>query len=314
VHRRNLIVDPSVLSRAPRITACVSRGVPRWLETPSCQAIPLPIGHAFGPDQWVHSGPPGVARVESIAVTSTVWTQTASLQWAPELRYYEHRAGILRMMKEAGLLTAFKVGDSHAGAQLGDDSHEIDFSHRDLVAAVRARDGDVQRVRRAAELVLSELRPMGVGRASFAFQHLHPLEMDYDDARRTGIASLLGTSELGPVVLGDFANLLDGVAADPPCTVDAEYGIVSADEIPRRLSREMGRIRGSGRQPRSPIRKMDVSDLPPVALFIDATWTLTERIADDAVLDRFIQAWDACRIVSDEFAESVHAQLFDSTP
>jgi hypothetical protein len=258
----------------------------------------------------------GVAAscVESGSVTSTVWTQTASLRWAPELRFYEHRAGILRLMKEVGLLTAFRVGDSEAGAQLGDGTHEVEFSHRDLVAMVRSRDGDVERVLKAVEIVLSELRPTGVAIASFSFQHLHPLDMEYDAARRKSLAALFGSPELGPAVAGDYANLIDGVAADPASTFSSEYGIVTADEIPGRLARQHGRAPGSGRRSRGPIPQVDVSDVPAVALFVDATWTLTERIADEDVLDRFNDSWQACRNVSEDFAEAIRAQLFGSNP
>jgi hypothetical protein len=215
-------------------------------------------------------------------------------------------------LKDVGLLTAFRVGDSGAGAQLGDANHEVEFSQRHLEAMVLSRPGDVERVIQAVAVVLEELRPTKVGRPSFTFQHIDPLDQDYDEARQRALASLFGRVEFGPVVLGDFANLIDGVTADPATTVHIEYGVVSAEEIPPKLSDARRRSAGLGRQ-RRPEPVKGTGELPAVAFFMEASWTLVDRIDDENVLDEFTQAWEACRGVSEDLAKALRHHLFEAT-
>lgn len=242
-------------------------------------------------------------------VPSTVWTQSALLRWAPELRFYEHRAAILRDMKDAGLLTAFRIGDDEAGAQIGDGQHEVEFSHRHLEVMIGSREGDIDDLLKAVTIVLDQLRPESPARASFTFQHVASLAVDYDEARRSALSSLFGSPDLGPVVLSDFANLVDVVSADPAATATVEYGIVSRDELPTRLSREYGRAMAPTRR-RMPRAARDPSKLPAVAFFMEAAWMLADRIADDNPLDEFKETWDACRNASDDLAEALRHHLF----
>jgi hypothetical protein len=292
-----------------RMFPCVRAMHPLFVQTGGTPATRVDVRHSdLVPGRGEESGARfPMRRVRTVA--STVWTQTASLRWAPELRFYENRAAILRAMEESGLLTAFRMGEDEAGAQIGDRSHEVEFSHRNLEVTVGGRDSDIDRVISAVTIVLEHLRPTNVARPSFTFQHVAPLTRDYDESRRKGLASLFGSTDLGSVVLSDFANLFDGVAAEPAATVSVEYGVVSRDELPRRLSRQQGRsARPARRHP--PSLPQDFGELPAVALFVDATWSVVGPIDDDDAVDEFKQAWEACRHASEGLAEALRHHLF----
>src|SRR4051812_18901543 len=109
----------------------------------------------------------------------TAWAQSCQLRWRPELRFYESRTAVLRDLESAEMLTAFRVGESDAGAQLGDAAHQIEFSHRGLIAYINTAAADTERVLRAIAIAIERLEPKRFAAAEFTFQHVVPLEMSY---------------------------------------------------------------------------------------------------------------------------------------
>ena len=78
---------------------------------------------------------------------------------------------------------------------------------------------------------------------SVAVQAVQPLHhVTYDVARQRAASSILGPL-LGPgVAVTDWSILLDGRSENPPCDFKVEFGVVSAAELPARLTRDVGRM------------------------------------------------------------------------
>ncbi len=244
----------------------------------------------------------------------SIWTQTLDIAWRPELRFYEHGASVLREIQEDSSLSAFRLSDDEAGAQLGDEYHEIDFSARGLTASLLRPDADMDRVLMGMSIVLKRLQPSRFEAPSIRFMHVRALAKGYDEARQEAIRSLFGSVEFGPAVVGDFANLLDGVTTEPPGSIHVEYGIVSADELPMRLTGLLGQV--SPRLPRAAERSVplprDAEDFPAVALFADMAFQLLDRIPDEDPLAKVTDMWRTCRKTSSQVAETLSSNLFGS--
>jgi len=160
---------------------------------------------------------------------------------------------------------AFKVTDDEVGVQWDDGAFEATISADGGRAVAAAPDASpiLDLIASAMQLV----QPDRYTKVFASMQYVVPLKGEYLDRRRKVGSNLLAVlaADLG---LTDFAMLVD--ADTDQFLRQMEFGIVSADEIPTRLSRELGRMSSSGRM--VPKRHWEKRKLPPVALFIDTNW------------------------------------------
>lgn len=134
-----------------------------------------------------------------------------------------------------------------------------------------------------------------------AFQWLGLVDGDYEEAKHAALARTLAAPALG--TYEDFALLLDGAIEEPQARYRCEVGVVEAAELPRRLSREQGRV--GDRELGAPSTLWAPESLPAVALFCDSEWNLTT--APDASADALIEVWSSAR----RAAGRVVSGLFD---
>jgi len=163
---------------------------------------------------------------------------------------------------------SFRVTSDLVGIRWGGGAHEVTVSSDGSRA--QSASSDPSAVLALVEAAIRLIEPNRFRGVHASLQFVVPLEGTYDEVRQSSGRRVLGelAEEEG---VTDWALLLDCDQARFMRQV--EFGIVSAVEIPPRLARSSGRM-GGGRTAAVPeaywARR---PELPPVALFIDATWT-----------------------------------------
>jgi hypothetical protein len=189
------------------------------------------------------------------------------LRWRPCLAYYEQGVALLRSLENAELLRRFRVGDHSVEAQLADGAHAsvgvAGMSYREARGAFVAESAE-----RLIDQAVALMRPADV-RATFYLQHLRSLEWDcsYEEACARATAAWMPALVADAGVV-DSAPLVDGVSMRHRLSYQAEFGVVSADEAPERLSRNLGnRIGGPVLPP-----GLEDDEYPRLGMFVDSSW------------------------------------------
>jgi hypothetical protein len=206
------------------------------------------------------------------------WTQHFEVRWPSALTFFEHRYEILRGLEEADLLRAFRTSEERIDVRLGDPHHLLAFMATGMSLSALRPSADLGRLQTAADLVLDAVNPDRLGSPRALFQWIAPSSGEtYNDARSEAVASALGTPATGRFT--DFAALVDGRIDDPPATYHLDAGVAEAGELPFRLSRAAGQLRGAstGHQGVPPSLWSNES-FPEFALFCDSRWTLDDAI------------------------------------
>ncbi len=198
------------------------------------------------------------------AVTSAV-----SLRWRPTLAVHEARIALLRSLETSKRLRAFQLEVETARARV-DTSAEI-YIYPDRLTVADA-DGLPKRdlLSFLFEQVIELVRP-DITRVTARFQHLVPVAHEYDEARAQAVSGLFGSA--GRIHVTDFAVLIDGKQASNPSVVyQAEFGIITREDAPLRLSQAMARVSGGGEHGFDPDHWDDLTRFPHVALYVDSYW------------------------------------------
>ena len=207
------------------------------------------------------------------------WTQTIQIQWRPELRFYEVRIAILRMLEDREILKAFRVGEDFVDAQLFDARTQFSVHQSGLSLSLSHPEANLGLAWEAITIAIAQVRPAEARRVLCAFQHIAELPSSFDEAVRAGAKGVL-QSRVSSAEASDWAVLLDvQVAGEPSLQGQVEYGIVRARELADRLARRVGRMR------ESPVLDRQLwtnVQFPQVALFADTRLEAqTDAAADD---------------------------------
>ncbi len=199
-----------------------------------------------------------------------VATSAVSLRWRPTLAVYERRIALLRSLETGKRLRAFQIETETARARV-DASAEISI-HPDRLTVADA-DGPPKRdlLRFLFEQVFELVRP-DITQVTARFQHLVPVTHEYDEARAQAVTGLFGASA-NPLRVTDFAVLIDGKGSSAASLVyQAEFGVITRQEAPLRLSQAMTRVSGDGGHGFDPEQWDDLEKFPAVALYVDSSW------------------------------------------
>ncbi len=146
------------------------------------------------------------------------------------------------------------------------------------------------------------------------FQHLVLVPQDYDEARRAAAAKMFGPfAQMG---VTDFAVLLDGVrpgSGKAPLIYKAEFGVVTAQEAPLRLSQAIGRLPGDDAGGFDP-GHWEVDDFPPVALYVDSSWHEHRQAPEHDALGWALRCPDLYAREAERFVRQLAAKLGLATP
>lgn len=230
------------------------------------------------------------------------WTQHFEVRWSSALTFFEHRYEILRSLEDANLLRAFRTSEERIDVRLGDPHHLLAFMATGMSLSTLRPSADLERLREAADMVLATLRPDRLGSLRALFQWIAPSSgKTYDEARSRAVARALGEPATG--MFTDFAGIVDGKIDEPPATYHLEVGVAEAGELPSRLSRAAGRLRGApNRHTDAPQTLWPIDSFPGFALFCDSGWTFNSPISGDswgAAAATFDAARDAARSTTD---------------
>jgi hypothetical protein len=231
----------------------------------------------------------------------TLWTQRLNVRWRRTITFFERQYEILRELEANDLLWQFRTEPERISVRVGDAYHRLSFGVGHVEGALLAPDGDLSRIQNAMRIVLEAIEPDRLVRPELSAQWLMPLESDYDEARKAGIAALVG--EVAASVT-DWAFVFDGQLESPELTYHLEAGIVQSSEIPSRLSRVAGSFTPD---PEAPPTLWATHELPDVAFFCDSDFTVADRL--EASPDALFSLWEGTRNAAEGVVSGVMERL-----
>jgi hypothetical protein len=257
-----------------------------------------------------------MADVESNAEQSLEpWAQHFEVRWPPALAFFERRYEVLRKFDDAGLLRAFGIGEDRIEVRLGDPNHLLAFMPVGMSLSALKPNADLERMHRAADLVLDCLAPDRLANPRASFQWIAPSSGSaYDAARSAAASRALGEAAMGRYT--DFAAVIDGRIDELGVTYHLEAGVAEAEEIPFRLARAAGHLRGPGRAARqdTPESLWPADSLPKFALFCTSEWTLDDPVQADGWAGA-AATFDAVRNAAGTTVDAIFKHLdSDETP
>jgi len=231
-----------------------------------------------------------------------LWTQSLSLRWRPELRFYEQRVAILRSFEEEGYLRAFRVQENYIDAKLFGSRDSLSVRQNGLDLHLGRPGSDADRVFGAVEIGLAAVAPSQPRTFSAGFQHVAPLNMKFEDAVR-GAFGRLGTA--GGIEVDDGALLAD-ISLNDGLSAQIEYGIVRAAEIPARLSRTVGRIQ---HESAAPYDLPEPDEFAEVSLFSDLMVRRDDVGPVETLRDEVQSFWQTARTEADKLVSTLEKAL-----
>jgi hypothetical protein len=233
-----------------------------------------------------------VAQSDVDPVGVRPFTQRVEIAWGRTLRFYEHRIQLLRSLEDARLLKGFRVGVQDVGGRIKSANQELEASPVRLELVALSPDADTDALLTAAGLAIEVVQPPGVHSIRVLLQYLESLPADYDKARASSGKALL--SHAAPSIpVKDWAVIVDEEPRDE-LSCQYEFGIVERAEIPGRLSRQVGRMRGRDQAP-PPEERWSTDELPAVAFFLDGIWRWTGRLKGSDALVTIQRLWEDAR-------------------
>jgi hypothetical protein len=139
-------------------------------------------------------------------------------------------------------------------------------------------------------------------------QHLLPLPTSPPAAIAAGYRRLFKMPEIEEIRFSDWAFLSDITVGDEETArAGVEFGIVTPEEIPRRLARQAGRV-GASVGGQGFVPNLDQETFAEASLFADSWW-----YGSPAEQMPFIQAalqfWYTSRERADRVVEAIHVAL-----
>jgi hypothetical protein len=242
-------------------------------------------------------------------VLAEAWTQGASVRWRPEFRFYEARTRFLTRLEEKGLIRAWRIEGDEVSVRLKDADHQVFVDPGSVRAFATTPEPDIERLILAVEAAVQEINPARLTTMRVYFQHLLPMEGDYAEVRASSARRVLG-SLAEDLKISDYALLLDGRRGEPLYEYQVEFGVVSKAEIPLRLSRQVGRMRG-GDASHALSSRFASSKLPEIALFADSQWRVVEMPPPSEIGHALREFWSAGRREADSLAERIWSTVTD---
>lgn len=240
--------------------------------------------------------------MERSAPRSTV----VDITWRPCLAFYEQGVPLLRRFEDAGLLRRFRVAEHVVEAQLRDETRLVVGVAGMTLLATRP-ELPIHQACGWIDEIAQAMQPTGLGAMIF-IQCLRELDLDLTYAEACARATAAWMP--GPAAaLGiyDSAPLVDGLSRRFELPYQAEFGVISADDAPARLSRQLGnRIGGP------PLHIDPDEEYPPVSVFVDSSWFPQGAPADADNLARWVlPVLDQATIETQDLTNALHALCVD---
>lgn len=241
------------------------------------------------------------------------WTQSVTLKWAPELRFFETRYAILRHLEENGSMWSFRTAESFVEARLADLWHQLSVTADRASMHLLAPAADPEIGWDALEHALGQVRPKRPHSMACAFQYIVGVDYTFEEAIDRAYRSVLLTSLKTPgLTIGDWAIMADLKLDELPDVVgQTEFGIIRRNEIPDRLGRSVSRISYAD-PPTVDANVWDSEDAPDVGIFADTTFLLrlpTTKSETSGAFDDVREFAQICRERGTTLVEALKSQL-----
>jgi hypothetical protein len=224
------------------------------------------------------------------------WTQSITIGWRPELRFFEERYSLLRAFDDSGDLRAFRVGNDRIDARLFEPVQELAVRQDGLELHSFDPGADATKAWEAVRRTVGRLSVTRFSDASVGLQHVLELPgVTFEDVVASAYERLFTPLGTDDVRFDDWAFNADVVVTGPPESRGVtEFGIIRRDEAPRRLARQVGRQVQHARP--VPVRWSE-DDFKDVSLFADTNLILTsvEASQGETALERVQRFWETSR-------------------
>lgn len=232
------------------------------------------------------------------------WSSGIHLTWERALRYYEHRLDPLRALENSGRLLRFEVTTEGVMAELpGQIEFRLNADHFNVFGGYEASGAAVSEI---VALLVSTVQPRIMTSLHVALQQVIPVEGDYDEVRSRAADRMFGGWFRDS--LTDWAMLVDGKMPGGSGNYQAEFGIVSREEVLGRFRRTVGRMAHSAETGRTHLPKV----LPAVALFMDTVWVAGGPPTSSSPSDAVATFLDICRSQASVKAQEVYKVVLES--
>jgi hypothetical protein len=204
--------------------------------------------------------------------------------WRPTVKFFGVREAVLVDMEDRQAFEGFIWGADDVSLRLG-RFEAIRVGTAGATYWIGSPKRDLENVRATVNSFVERMVPKSIGITRIELQCLSPLSEDPVVAQGSFTTDLFAEHEKGTAAI-DSALLVDGRCGRLHALFQTEYGVVSEDEIARRLS-------GQGRL--TPVLPMpveaDLADLPHCSLFSRWFWHSIESPESD---------WQSTQILVDE--------------
>ncbi len=238
------------------------------------------------------------------------WTQSIHVGWRSELNFYDHRTRVLHGFEEQGTLRAFHFSEDEVAAQLFETRDRLEVWQGGLTLEMDDPKADLERAWEAVEQAFNAIAPGHPRTIRAGFRHLVPLNLPFAEAVARGYGTTLGKLGTPEIRFGDWAILVDiALSGDPAAEGQIEFGIVTREEAPRRLSGEIrGRAQRGERHPGVP---HDPEAYPEVGLFTNF-WMGRNLGTGTAFLEGAKAFWGHARQEADKLVGSLQAMFISA--
>lgn len=235
------------------------------------------------------------------------WTQSIHVGWRPELNFYDHRTRVLRGFEEQGTLRAFHFSENEVAAQLFESRDRLAVWQGGLTLDMDDPKADLERAWGAVEQAFTAIEPGYPRTVHASFRHLVPLNLPFAEAVARGYGTTMGKLGTPAIRCGDWAILVDlSLNGDPAAEGQLEFGVVTREEAPRRLSGVIrGRVQRGETYPGVPD---DPAAYPEVGLFTNF-WMGRNMRTGTAFLQEAREFWGYARQEADKLVGSLQAMF-----
>ncbi len=237
----------------------------------------------------------------------TAWSDILRLGWLPELRFYEQKTALVKMLRKTLGTSMFRIDPDEVAVLVRPQLIEVEVAFNGL--SIRSRKttlGDSE-AKSLLGSVINLLRPEASSHSA-QFQHVLPIAGNYAEITRQAAERVVGI-HLSRLRKSDFALLFDADTESEGLRFQAEFGVVSKAELPARLSRQRGRMsHGEAEGPIPPLfEDSEAPELPEVALFVDSYWYALKPPEGAVLSEAIFRFWSDTRQMAETTSQELRA-------
>ncbi|MCW2791212.1 MAG: hypothetical protein JWO76_310 [Nocardioides sp.] len=201
------------------------------------------------------------------------WSLRIHLKTAPTPALYDVRGRLLNELRGLADVERFRIRDEDISV-IYDGPCELHVGV-EYISYTSYLTADIEGPMEPAMAVVARLLDPNVTSLVISFQHLSEVVDPPPRAAQVSSQRLLGSLAERTGIF-DYAALVDGQDPTTGRAYQAEFGVISAEEAPFRLTRFAGRMQAG--EPSNVVETLMAMEFPETAIFVDSRWTLSQGI------------------------------------